>query len=399
MTAADVPAAVRELRSAAAVRRRCTALWTAGLAGDLGHLRIHERAWPAVLDAVAAQVVATRPAGPVPIHGRLNHLRGEGWDLAADLVARAGTAQVDAVVISVLLDAGAGSRWRFEDPVTGTVRRSEGLAVAAHRALEAGVFAGDGRAYGVDAVALADLDVGRLADAFQVTADNPLVGVEGRAGLLRALGRTLVESGAGSVWELLSRDLLGGRGTGQVAQVSGEALLGWILTAFADLWPGRLDIGGFNLGDTWHHPLAGGTFPTSGVVPFHKLSQWMAYSLVEPLASLGVAVVEVEGLTGLAEYRNGGLLIDLGLLEVRGGLRADPIPPDHPLVVEWRACTVAALDHIAVHLDRHLPEERRGLGLAQILEVGTWPLGRRLAAERRPDAAPPIAVESDGTVF
>jgi hypothetical protein len=34
-----------------------------------------------------------------------------------------------------------------------------------------------------------------------------------------------------------------------------------------------------------------------------------------------------------------------------------------------------------------------------VLEGGTWAAGRKLAREKRPDASPPIAVASDGTVF
>ena len=39
------------------------------------------------------------------------------------------------------------------------------------------------------------------------------------------------------------------------------------------------------------------------------------------------------------------------------------------------------------------------LPLVKVLEAGTWFAGRVLAAERRPGGGPPIAVESDGTVF
>ena len=43
-------------------------------------------------------------------------------------------------------------------------------------------------------------------------------------------------------------------------------------------------------------------------MPFHKLSQWLAYSLIEPLEEAGIAVTGLDELTALAEYRNGGLL-------------------------------------------------------------------------------------------
>ena len=55
----------------------------------------------------------------------------------------------------------------------------------------------------------------------------------------------------------------------------------------------------------------------TGLVPLHKLSQWLAYSLIEPLQWAGIEVTDIDGLTGLAEYRNGGLFIDTGVLTLR----------------------------------------------------------------------------------
>jgi hypothetical protein len=39
------------------------------------------------------------------------------------------------------------------------------------------------------------------------------------------------------------------------------------------------------------------------------------------------------------------------------------------------------------------------LPLAKVLQGGTWSAGRRIAREKRPDGTPPIAIDSDGTVF
>ena len=87
-----------------------------------------------------------------------------------------------------------------------------------------------------------------------------------------------------------------------------------MLQGFGDIWPPRIELGGINLGDVGRHPFAGGEGPTAGLVPFHKLSQWLAYSLVEPLQDAGVTITDLDRLTALAEYRNGGLLVDLGVL-------------------------------------------------------------------------------------
>jgi len=135
-------------------------------------------------------------------------------------------------------------------------------------------------------------------------------------------------------------------------------------------------------------------------VPLHKLSQWMTYSLIEPLQRAGLTVADIDGLTGLAEYRNGGLFVDGGVLVLRDAedaARAHEV--DSPLVVEWRALTVALLDRLAVVIRQRLNTDAETLPLAKILEGGTWAAGRKLAFERRPDGSPPLRIISDGTVF
>ena len=139
---------------------------------------------------------------------------------------------------------------------------------------------------------------------------------------------------------------------------------------------------------------------TDGLVPLHKLLQWLAYSLIEPLQWAGYVVTDVDGLTGLAEYRNGGLFVDTGVLTLR-----DPADAmrDHdvgsPLVVEWRALTVALLDELAGKVRRRLNVDAAAFPLARLLQGGTWAAGRSLAGKLRADGSPPIRVISDGSVF
>jgi len=135
-------------------------------------------------------------------------------------------------------------------------------------------------------------------------------------------------------------------------------------------------------------------------VPFHKLSQWLVYSLVEPLEAAGLQVTGLDDLTGLAEYRNGGLMIDCGVVVPKHpAVTAEGHGPGDSVIVEWRALTVALLDPLADLVRRRLDQEATAMPLAKILEGGTWAAGRRIAAERRPGGAPPITLESDGTVF
>ena len=154
------------------------------------------------------------------------------------------------------------------------------------------------------------------------------------------------------------------------------------------------------LGDTWRHPLIAPGKPTEGLVPFHKLSQWLTYSLIEPLEWAGITVVDIDEMTGLPEYRNGGLFLDSGVIALKDEAdRASAHEVSSPLVVEWRALTVALLDEVGALIRQRLGRSREELPLAKVLEGGTWAAGRRIAREKRVDGGPPLTIVSDGTVF
>ena len=126
-------------------------------------------------------------------------------------------------------------------------------------------------------------------------------------------------------------------------------------------------------------------------MPFHKLSQWLAYSLSRSLEDAGIASTGLDELTGLAEYRNGGLFLDLGVLALREpGWRSGPLPVEHAAVVEWRALTVALLDRIAPLVRSRLGSRAAEMPLARVLQGGTWAAAasyRRAASSRWRTAA------------
>jgi hypothetical protein len=283
-----------------------------------------------------------------------------------------------------------------------TFVRSEGLAVASFHLFQAGVFSSDRRRpWRADAAALESLDLGRLADGFQVSRDNPLPGLEGRLALLGRLGKALATRpdlfGTGARFGNLFDYFVARAHAGAV---SARVVLSALTGGLGDIWPGRFTLGDVPLGDVWRHSAARAQDVSDGYVPFHKLSQWLAYSLIEPMEEAGLQVEEIDALTGLAEYRNGGLMIDTGLIELRDQeLRRQSLAVSAEPVVEWRALTVALLDRIADGLRARLHTSTLALPLAKVLEGGTWAAGRRIAKALRPDGAPPIHVESDGTVF
>ena len=389
------------LCSAGAVRERCTAMLAVAEAGGLPHLDVDLDRLPAVADYTAAVVRAAYPSLDIPHHARWRHFSAGGvdrWgalrDALGDLdAAELARVRVDLCVVSVLLDAGAGPGWSYREAGTGlALARSEGLAVASLDAFRAGLFSADGLPR-ADAAGLSRVDAAALGRAFQVSDSNPLAGLDGRAALLRRLGAALLARpdlfGPGRVGHLF--DALAGDGT-----VPAAAILAALLDGLGPAWPSRIALAGRPLGDVWRHPAA----PGDGLVPFHKLSQWLAYSLVEVFEDAGVPVTGLGELTGLPEYRNGGLLLDLGALRLRDpALARQALPVDHEAVVEWRALTVALLDRLAPLLRARLGRDEAALPLSRLLEGGTWAAGRAVAAERRPSGGPPLRVVSDGTVF
>ncbi|MEL3891100.1 URC4/urg3 family protein [Ferrovibrio sp. MS7] len=399
------------LLSPVAIRARAEQLYAHVAAGKSAYFTLDAGRLEAAADYVAEVIRANYPSLKIPYHARWRHF-GDRWDKLAprfqgihpDELARI---RFDLAVVSVLLDAGAGAAWKYEEPGTGQMlARSEGLAVASLHAFQKGVFSRLPEALPcrADAEGLERIATEDIAQAFQVTADNPLDGLEGRTKLLRDLGAALRKSPDyfGRADEVPRIGFLFDHLKAQARDgvLPADAILKALLRGLGPVWPGRIEFEGVNLGDCWRHAAATAPDASNGLVPFHKLSQWLAYSLVEPLEEAGIRVADLDALTGLPEYRNGGLFLDLGVLRLKDpALAAERLPPAHEAVVEWRALTVALLDRLADPLRRRLGKTRAELPLASLLEGGTWAAGRRIAAERRPGGPPPLNIISDGTVF
>jgi Protein of unknown function (DUF1688) len=400
--AAGGDAELRYLRSPRAIRERCEAIYALARRGELRHWAVDE----SQLDPIARRVAqTTRVAYPdvraIPGHSRWRHFSAGGVDRARAFDERLEglpederlAARFDLVITSVLLDAGAGDRWRYRETGGQTYSRSEGIAVASYDLFVAGAFSSDpDRApLRADAAALERATSLFLGRGLQVDEDNPMIGVEGRAALLQRLGAVVR---AQPEWG----GRLGGFGiqlrrAARSGQIPAAELLGTVLEALGSIWPGREVCAGQNLGDVWTHGAA-------GRVPLHKLSQWLTYSLFEPLERAGVTIGAPGELTGLAEYRNGGLFVDGGALVPRHeGVLRDEHEVSSDVVIEWRALTLVLLDRIAERVRGVLGISADELPLAKVLEGGTWRAGRELAAEKRPGGGPPLRVRSDGTVF
>lgn len=393
------------LLSAQAVRRLCAQLMEKAERGAAAHFTWHPERLDQVADYVAATIRMRYPDLAVPYHSRWRHFEAGGvdrWKLLAMLSGLRGSerarTRIDLVIPSVLLDAGAGPQWRYFDQTNRMhLARSEGLGVASFALFVSGALSADSaQPLRTDAAALAKLSDDMLAAAFQAGSGNPLVGMAGRIQMLQRLGQVAEATPAvfgptrrlGKLFDYLADHACG-------KEIEASFILETLLYALGPVWPGRIMLDGVSLGDCWRHPDVAG-----GLLPFHKLTQWLTYSLLEPLEEAGYCVTGLDQLTGLPEYRNGGLLLDFGLLQPRDpAFCSTMLTTDQPAVVEWRALTVIALDRVADAVRARLGVSAEQFPLARVLEGGTWAAGRRIAAEKRPGGGPPVNIASDGTVF
>ncbi len=405
---------VEYLRTPAAIRQKCDRLFHLACEDKLRCFRVDLSQLDKAANYVIAATRENYPDFNIPFHSRWRHFEAGNVPRLAELNAvlaefsllEKAKIKFDLAIISVLLDAGAGADWQYCEAETKQIyRRSEGLAVASFRMFCQGVFSSNfDFPWQADARGLAQLKLETLAAGLQVNRDNPLVGLTGRLELLQRLGSAIAQNPRlfGSENPRpgnLAKYLLDTRIPG-LETVNAADVLNAVLTGFGEIWPGRYAIGGVNLGDVWPHPALQGENLGDELVPFHKLSQWLTYSLLEPLQELGLEVVGLDELTGLPEYRNGGLCLDIGLLRAKDlTIFAGSYLPGSAVIVEWRSLTVNLLDKIAAAIREKLNLNATELPLVKILQGGTWTAGRKIAAESRSGGVPPIEIESDGTVF
>jgi hypothetical protein len=419
--------AIAYLRSPKAIRDRSQQLFHLACEDKLRHFRIDLTQLDKCADYVVQVTRDNYPDLNIPFHSRWRHfevgvsrLAELSHDLAAFPPLEKARIKFDLVIVSVLLDAGAGADWYYYEAETGqTFQRSEGLAVASFRMFRQGLFSSNkSQPLQADAKKLQNLTATTLAEAFQINEENMLLGLEGRLELLQRLGKVLTQHPEffgtknprpGNLVNYLlnnphsdssTQNLLLSTQDSGLKILKATDILRATLEGFGEIWPGREVIATTNLGDVWRHPALPGENPVDQYVPFHKLSQWLTYSLLEPLQELGIEITELDEMTGLPEYRNGGLCLDIGLLQAKHlAIYHQRHLPGSEIIVEWRSLTVTLLDKIADTIRQKLGMNQAELPLVKVLQGGTWSAGRRIAAELRTGGVPPIEIESDGTVF
>ncbi|CEL01991.1 hypothetical protein ASPCAL01567 [Aspergillus calidoustus] len=441
--------AIDHLLSLQAVRERAHIVFDLAKQGLLNHFDYHLDRLDAVVEYVIG--IIQRDFGPnnfhsIPPHGRWQHFDVGNvpriqklisqWDAAGYDAVEKVRSLVDLFFVSVLLDAGAGDRWKFTEPGTGNVyTRSEGIAVASLYMFLDGDFSvvgkreEGGRRDLVDGAALKAITVETLYNGFQIDEENPLVGAEARVEILQRLGQSLLDNedifGPSGRPGLLVDYLK--RSGGGVDELDYALLWSTLQKLLIPIWPSdRTRVAGKPVGDAWplsvlakhKHDTASASASNepaepepATIQPFHKLTQWLAYSLKVPFERLlSTTWANAELGTGLPEYRNGGLFVDLGVITLKpsalekglqtsgGELPCFGAGDDE--IVEWRAMTVALLDELH---QRILASGKFGdvkLTLPQVLEAGSWKAGREIAAQKRPETkCSPILNSGDGTLF
>lgn len=386
------------------IRSQSHRLYELAKANKLEFFALDESRLEATADEVVAVMREAYPDLKIPSHSRLRHLgdvAGLLGSWSCDPVEKA-RRLVDLVTVSVLLDAGAGPTWHYVATDGSSYKASEGLGMASLDLFCDGFFSSDPAMKNrVNSHALKHLTEEQLARGMQVSRQNPLVGLGGRTKILQKLGETLEASPAFFGSEIVRPgnmvDFLLSKAEGN--SVSLEHLWNVCADALSDIWPKQTN--GFLQGDVWMHSKLHDGKPGSDLVPFHKLTQWLVYSLIDALQmTVGLQVKGTQVLTGLPEYRNGGLLIDTGLLKLKDPAWASQtVNVGTELVIEWRALTIVLLDKIAEIVRKRVGLSEEALPLTSVLEGGTWRAGRVIAKRLRADGSPPIKIRSDGTVF
>ncbi len=395
---------IHYLLSPEAIRERAQAVYELTKKGE-GYFKITEEKINECADFVLSVIYRNYPSLEIPFHSRWGHFNVGKTDRLGELnnllekmdpLEKART-KLDLVIVSVLLDAGAGMKWSYQTDGE-TFSKSEGLAVASYDMFKNGAFS---LSHGLctDALKLQQISEADIERGFQVSGSNPLVGVSGRVELLNNLGRVIEKnkkvfphSRPGNIIDYLIES------KGRSFEV--KDILKVVLESFGEIWPSRLKSQGISLGDVWKYSLKNSGEDFDNLVCFHKLSQWLTYSLVDPIKEAGVEVTGAQKLTGLAEYRNGGLFVDSGVLTLKDeSLRDKKHKPDSSLILEWRALTIVLLDKIGEIVREKLNKTPDDFPLAKVLEGGTWHAGREIAKKLREDGGPPLQLDSDGTVF
>ncbi|ORX52807.1 DUF1688-domain-containing protein [Hesseltinella vesiculosa] len=332
---------------------------------------------------------------------------------------------VDLFVVASALDVESVSRqrsWHYKDPKTSrAIGGSQGIAMATLDLFKAGAFSCDPQdPFRVDGEKLKTPgQPTHFRVSLQPKSASHLPGLEDRLSLLQHIGHVLQSQPC----------FRGDQGTSFRPGHFIDYLLDHHATIHTKkgplipletLWPGAMQ-----LGELWARPegdiqdcpslLLDSATSMEAKIPFHKYTQWLIYSISEPMEKLLGATIEGKDLlTPVPDHWQGGLLLDTGFLTLKpeetkrgldqfsknakrlGQVQMEVAPmfeKDDPVVIEWRALTVAYMDIIADQVRQALRQTRTSLPLSKFMEAGSYSVGKDLAEISRPlTQVPPIMI-------
>lgn len=136
------------LRSLVSIRERCKQVYEKSQRGELDCFEVDESALPAIVDHVTSTTIRRYPKlDQIPPHSRLRHFNPvqmeelkESWEKQEIDPVEKTRRLIDLVIVSVLVDAGAGQKWKYKTSEGELIGRSEGLALASFDMFSSGYF-------------------------------------------------------------------------------------------------------------------------------------------------------------------------------------------------------------------------------------------------------------------
>jgi hypothetical protein len=173
---------IANLRSLETIRERCQQIFELAKNNKTKYFTLHLENLDKVVDFVVSVGKKQYPDLVIPYHSRWRHFNDTAvselerkWKCDAYERCRR---ELDLATISVLMDAGAGSRWHYIDRDANRVERSEALALATFDMFEDGVFSSDqAMPHRVNSMGLKNLTFKHLCKGFQISDHNYMVSI------------------------------------------------------------------------------------------------------------------------------------------------------------------------------------------------------------------------------
>jgi len=405
--------AALSLLTAEAVRVRAQVLLEKARAGALEYTSVDLSKLGPAADRAISAAEKSFPDGQFPPYSIWRNLEAGGvdrWGMLAGARGFSGPEEMarsafDLAIITALLGDLDAENWTYDEIVTGqSYDGRDGLAVAALNLFAAGAFSAEpGDPMRVDAHALIRLVPEELSADLTASDGKPLPDGEHRFRRLVKLGEAIgLRPDLFSDGKITRPGLLFDRLTaaGNDSAVQMHAVLDKIQDGLGPIWPDANKIGDVALGDTEVHPALASGDETSMFLPLHAVSQFLAFSLIEPLAWAGYGCDGFDRLAGIADRTQCAFMLDGGLISISDeALFAEPVLSEHVAVAELRGLTVALLDTLVREIRNRLEVGQEELPLVCLMEAGTKGAGLEIALEKRGNFAFPLRILSDSTVF